>query len=536
MRWTVPFALLLLGVSEVRADTPFPCSFPDFRVESRTSVYLRCDKITIKVFDFPATLFSATAPTTPIETVQVTKISSNPHDQWMHVKLTKELAQNTEFVLKFASIGKLETINGPVAGPFERGEAGFSTKPSVSIVRPYGEGRDKTGAMTLAMVSRIALDKVSLANGSLSELLNGVARGVPAKFSLFDARGEADDPEFIGWSHVNVGGSGIRSLDTKLSVGGVRNIFGDLVVVNKKDRFILPGAPADKSSSDVYFKFLNQAGRGSKPGWAADIKFAPSLAPLGRQYYVSPEILADIGFGKVEGAKTSDTIKLGLGVSKFYRFANLGALKGLQFTPRAAFETKRDGHNQNILFDGDSQWFFSSLLNSIKDKNFRTYALLRSPNLDPRDMEGKAIWGFQAAFFLGTEIGGRRSEDTVKASSGSEKVVVPTFNIARIRQRTTATFEYRRLTLSLAFTPRYLINTETVTRETKIPDPSDSNKQVTHIFLHTIQGFRPYGEAGVSWDLDYERHYALSVTYKLGSLPPNFDHADTVQTGIVIKF
>ncbi|MGA9773125.1 MAG: hypothetical protein WBV94_29110 [Blastocatellia bacterium] len=465
----------------------------------------------------------------------MTKRTDSPLDQWMHVSFTGDLVKGTGYVLKFGNNGRLETRKGPVNGPFEEGTAEFSTSPAVSVVRPYGEGRDSSGNLTLAMISKIAIDPGSLLKGSLSELLNGLPRPVPAEFKPFDDPGERGDPEFIGWTHIYVAGPGIRSLNTKLSVGGVTNIFADLVKVNKKERFQLPGAPADKSSSDVYLKFLNQAGRGAKPGWAADIKFAPSIADIGRQYYLSPEILADIGLGKVADTKVTDTIKVGLGITKFYRFRNIGALKGLQFTPRAGFETNRNGHNRNLLFDGNSQWFFSGLLNSIKDKNFRTFAAKRDPSLDPRDIE-QAIWGYKVEFFLGTEIGGRRSRDTVKASSGSESVVVPTFNIARIRPRLVTTFEYRRLILSLAVTPRYLINTETVTRETKVPDPSDSTKQLTHIFLHPVRNFRPFTEAGIAWNLDYERHYAISTTYKIGSLPPNFDHINTVQTGFVIKF
>jgi hypothetical protein len=70
----------------------------------------------------------------------------------------------------------------------------------------------------------------------------------------------------------------------------------------------------------------------------------------------------------------------------------------------------------------------------------------------------------------------------------------------------------------------------------KVPDPSDSTKLLTDIFLHSVKNFRPYTESSLTWNLDYERHYAISVTHKFGSLPPNFDHINTVQTGFVIKF
>jgi hypothetical protein len=461
----------------------------------------------------------------------------------MHVSFSRALVKDKEYVLKFAREGRVETTRGPVNGPFEEGVAEFNTKPTVSIVRPFGKLRDQDGEMNLAMISRIMIDRNSLPKGTLSELLGGVKRPVPAEFSMFDEqgemfndRGEINDPRFIGWTHVDVPEPGIRSNDTKLSVGGVTNIFGDPVKVNPKDRFQLQGAPADKASSDVYIKFLNQAGTDAKPGWAADIKLSPSLTDLGKQYYLTPEFLADIGIGKVADAKVADLIKFGLGFTKFYRFRNTGALQGLQLTPRGAIEMNSKGQKRNGILDADSQWFFTGLLNSIKDRNFRKYARLRNSLLDPRDMPDQATWGYRIQFFLGSEIGNRLSEDTVKASSGPDQVVVPTFNVARIRPKMTATLEYKRLTLTWSATPRYLISSEIVTREVKVPDPSDSTKLFTDIFLHSVKNFRPYTESSIAWHLDYDRHYAITVAHKYGSLPPNFDHINTVQTGFVIKF
>jgi len=228
----------------------------------------------------------------------------------------------------------------------------------------------------------------------------------------------------------------------------------------------------------------------------------------------------------------------GLGVTKFLRLKK-GALQGMQLTPRAAFETTRKGEGQNIMFDGDVQFFFTGLLRSIKQQNFERYAK-RASALKQVDIKlpvrEQAQWGFQILLFLGTESGGRRSSDTVKASEGDSKIEVPTYSIVRIRPKMDASIEWKRLSLSLSVTPRYLFTEETVTKEHKIPTPADPAKLVTEIFLRTASKWRPYGEATLSVALDHAQHFAISSTYKLGSQPPNFSKIDTIQSGLTLRY
>ena len=75
-----------------------------------------------------------------------------------------------------------------------------------------------------------------------------------------------------------------------------------------------------------------------------------------------------------------------------------------------------------------------------------------------------------------------------------------------------------------------------MTRETNVPSASDPTKQSAMIYLWHARGFRPYGEAGVAWQFDRDGHISISTTYKLGSLPPNFDKVNTVQSGLQIVY
>jgi hypothetical protein len=191
---------------------------------------------------------------------------------------------------------------------------------------------------------------------------------------------------------------------------------------------------------------------------------------------------------------------------------------------------------------GDSQWFGKHWLQSIKDKNAKIYAdaayaaIMNGQKPPDTDTLRQATWGFQLLTFFGTEIGGQRSAETVKSSDKKTSVTLPTYNIARLRPKVAFTYEYKQLSLTATIVPRYLFAAENVMREEKVPDPKNASNQIAQIYLSKAQGLRVYGEAGISWQFDPAGHYALTVNYKLGSLPPNFDYVNTVQSGITMKF
>jgi hypothetical protein len=134
-----------------------------------------------------------------------------------------------------------------------------------------------------------------------------------------------------------------------------------------------------------------------------------AIAKLGRGYFLSPEVLVDGDWGKVEDSKSTDTIKAWLGVTKFYSTGSPG-LPGIQFSPRMAFETDRKGHHQNLLFDADAQFLGKGWLNSIKSKNESVYAsaaaraVASGKKLPDADSLPQAVQGWQLQALLGTEI------------------------------------------------------------------------------------------------------------------------------------
>jgi len=51
-----------------------------------------------------------------------------------------------------------------------------------------------------------------------------------------------------------------------------------------------------------------------------------------------------------------------------------------------------------------------------------------------------------------------------------------------------------------------------------------------------MTGWRPSGEVALSISLDDAGHYALNSSFKLASLPPDFQRVAIVQSGFTIKF
>jgi hypothetical protein len=113
-------------------------------------------------------------------------------------------------------------------------------------------------------------------------------------------------------------------------------------------------------------------------------------------------------------------------------------------------------------------------------------------------------------------------------------VTVPKYGIQRLRPRVSATFEFQRVTATVAFVPRYLFSPENVTREIDTIQPS--GKLTKTVLVQTVSGWRPYAEFSLSYAIDALGHYSINTVYKRGSQPPNFDRTNTVQSGILVRF
>jgi hypothetical protein len=239
-----------------------------------------------------------------------------------------------------------------------------------------------------------------------------------------------------------------------------------------------------------------------------------------------PSITADVGQGGSIGAtKSTDSVQASLGIGRFIRTPSLGFIQGLEIAPAVTYETDYELVHRNTLFTDETQWFLAGTDGTLKQKNFLKY--LEAP---------KANFGYRWRFYTGIEAGSQISTDTAKASSGTSSVQVPGYGILRLYPKASLSLEVTRfVTLNLSGTGRYLLRTENVYRQRNVTDPT-TGAVTPQVYLSTVSGFRPAGQAEVIIALDDAGHYALDSTLKLGSTPPNFVHVLSVQTGITIKF
>jgi hypothetical protein len=147
-----------------------------------------------------------------------------------------------------------------------------------------------------------------------------------------------------------------------------------------------------------------------------------------------PSATADVGQGGAIGkTKTNDLIQFGFGVGRFVRVERLGAIQGIDPTLGFVYETNYALIHKNALFAGEVQWFVAGTDNSLKQKNFIRYINEKKNNstLEPQDAT-KAFFGYRFLLSTGVETGSQISEETAKASSGTSKVQIPKYSIARI--------------------------------------------------------------------------------------------------------
>ncbi len=503
------FALLLVGAN-ARAST---CKVLDYRIASAETIDIRCElppdliaPPSVKVY----TLDTAGQRQASIDGT----VSSTSGRDWFEVTLTKELSADTQYQLVDSS-----GAASPLFAPYN-----FDTKAGGKIT--FVQRSDCAHGNLLRLQSNIALNSSSLGAATYN-VVDGRTGTVP----LGQPRGSNGDHLLIGRAEncLSITSDAGQVKDIKLA--GVANIFNKPMTAS--GTFTAPKAPAGKSSATYYAKFDAQAGSGQKPGYTLESTVAPKLANLGHNIYFTLNGDADLGFVSADTSKVTDMIKVGGGITHyFYKAAT-------EFEPGFQYETDRHGQHRNFLFDGNAQFFPKGWRRTIAEKNYEDYAKLvlsgKGAQIKPSEVNNHH-WGWQAEAFLGTEIGATLTNDSVKSSDKKTSVVLPAYDIARIRPKADGTLQYRRVSVTATATPRYLIPNENITREYPIPASGNSSLTIQQIYVRPIDGWRVLGSTIFLWNLDPGGHFSWSVTYKVGSEPPNFNHVNQVETGLVIIY
>ena len=552
--WVCPL-LFAGGLAAQNAPVALPCSAQGlaksgaaYRVATPRIVYINCDDTTLVRFQTAGRLQSS-ADHKPVEGVQVSVQLVKSGEAWLRADLTKtggglplEASKDYELVLApdgQASVEKMVEDRpnpAPVAGPFQPLTVAISTKPAGTIAPSLLRRRSGVEFRIVSNVGLCEFAKNGLKFAEIGLLQTKIYHEATATLppgmtvpkcgptgSLEEAR--TDNPANYGTAFITLNLDHLRQASAAVEVTGLKNIFGEDIKL--KNQVALGAVPKTKDAASWYLKFDHQAGPGATPGWVIDTKVAPQLGhPMWGGWFWKPALAMDIGGGTVSGVNQNDTITASLGLTRLDRFET-GALQAVRFTPALSFETNREFNQQNLLADLDAQFDLDKLSDTRLLRAWAKYPDLKRKNPDLAFSQDLANWGAGVQFFLGSELGHALMEQTVKAAKSTTSVVVPTYAVTRLRPRMSAFAEYKRLTLTLTATPRYLFTTEYATRQ------SVDGKTIR---LDPISGFRPYGEANIKLGLDSSGHMSLSTTYKLGSQPPTFVRANTVQSGFLLVY
>jgi hypothetical protein len=322
------------------------------------------------------------------------------------------------------------------------------------------------------------------------------------------------------------------------AVPGLIDTFGNIVKIDMKGQ-IAPGkAPASKDAADYYINFNHAAAVGSKPAWTLNSKVAPPLGTLHRGFQFTPLVSTDIGQNQVAGIKYADTIDFGASIRRIFQFN--GILHGLLVTPGVTYETNKEFDRHNLMAIPDLKYYFAHLYNTQRRRTMQKYARELAiaectaqppiPNCTPIpwsiENSKPALWGYAIDVHTGAEIGGALKDAVVKASVGNATQLLPSYQIARFVPALHALLEVQRFSIDEVATARYLAATENTVIEGK--------DHTLH--LQAIQGWRAYNVLTGAYNLDPAGRFAVSISYKNGFSPPQFQRINVVQTGITFKY
>ena len=526
-----------ISAQEVSAQ-PFPCKQPvDYKIRDANTLLVVCDAVVPVRIDATGLLYSVVNES--IVRPSLTSATAGSHDpkdtgleppDYLVFKFVKPLTGDTDYELQFDGTVTIKVVRvgnevSEQPQPFKNARFRFTTKPNVAIAV---EG-------ALVVDSHVAVKPETLRDGKLFER-NASGKWVELTSATFrQQKDEGEQPSPIQLGEITIDGLGPSLPKGPFKLEGLKDVFGKALVVAPTKNAPPISVPKSKADANYYINFSQQAGWGITPTWAADVKIAPVLGRPWGGWFLAPSFLADVGYGSVCDTKAMDLIKPSIGATRLFSFDN-SFIQGIGVIPSFSYETDRENDKRNALFDGDLRFYLRGLSKTRAESSLQKLldARKNDANVQADDPSVKENFGYSVQLFLGTEAGGALMAVTAQSSDKSSKVVVPSYTIARLRPRATTTLEYRAVTLNLSVVPRYLFTTEDVTRQVLVPKATGSAKE--NIYLASVSGWRPYGEVGAKVALDPGGHFALNATYKVGSLPGNFNKTNLFQTGLLMVY
>lgn len=307
-----------------------------------------------------------------------------------------------------------------------------------------------------------------------------------------------------------------------LRLQGMRDIFGQ--EVGAEGDIVPAKVPKGKDDAFAFAKLLFESakGAGSTDTFALDMKLQPQFQMTGRWLF-RPELNASVS-KNVPGA--TDSVRLAALFSRT-TVRQPGPLISRTFSLGPALEADREFDRMNVIVD--LRWQ-PGLRGFYKSREVQRVALaarmekkLEEVVLPPR--------GYGLELWIGAELGGSTSRQTVESSDEAQQLELDTYDIARLRPNVSAFYELGlpldwQLTLNISSSLRYLFTEELTAIER--PDKS--------LALRKVEGFEPFTEYTLSLAFDPQQHVSLAATYEDGAEPPVFTEVEKYSLGIVLKY
>ncbi|HTM50707.1 MAG TPA: hypothetical protein VL285_18560, partial [Bryobacteraceae bacterium] len=317
-------ALAICSLAPLRAATALPCRPPEngWRVALPWLMYVNCGSF-IDQLDTAGSLFVGRGRLrTPVAGVEVQVKAFGTRAAWLELRLAKDgsrfsLESGKDYEIDLAPDGQATVVKDgkKVPGPFDRMTVEFSTRPVARLEAPVflKRGIEVEVRSNLAVRSfdpnepvftEIGLLKDATVLPSTSRSPGTVITECMVAASCPEPEPKQGSPATYGIVIVDLTEDVLRDATAQVSITGLRDLFGK--PLKAEGKISLGGVPKTKDEANYYLKLSHQAGPGAKPGWVADIKFAPGGGVTRiHGFYLKPQVTIDAGQGTIDTAKTN---------------------------------------------------------------------------------------------------------------------------------------------------------------------------------------------------------------------------------------
>lgn len=297
-------------------------------------------------------------------------------------------------------------------------------------------------------------------------------------------------------------------------------------------------SPAAKSAANFYADVTLAAATGATFAWGLDGKISEFQQPIFRPVYVTwLSATANTGHNtsNIKGQVYTDTIDWTLPFSYPFTRESGPRLEGVA-SLAPDYETDIEFDRKNLLVAGDVVWNFDKI---YQPQNKRTPAkngaLVNYP--DPTI----ARFGYVLQIHTGFEAGGALIDTVQKASSGTAKITVPAYSIARAVPQFAGNIQWipaRRLgliTFDDTIAARYLFEIENTVEQYPVPAAGKQSATVG-LRLRPLDGWKAYNSLVSTWNPPQTANFGITVTYDDGFNAPKFTRVNSVTVGITIAY